>query len=108
MSFDGEAIVDEVKFYVRRSFDYATKSLSDVDSVVFEGSNDGFRSATLIGTLTDLAEGWNKFSSVRGDQPVYSSFRLTGNRKGSCPITEVMLMGGRVINNPEDSHSCTP
>lgn len=108
MTFDGEAILDEVRLYVRRWFDYSTNSVSDVDSVVFEGSNDGFRSADLIATFTDLAEGWNKFSTERGEQPVYSSFRLTGNRVGSCPITEIKLMGGEVINDSADAHSCTP
>ena len=108
MSFkkDYVAVLDEAKIFIN----FLTNSTPFVDNLLFEGSNDGFVTKTLLYTFgKDIHEGWN-YIDYRNNatKPAFNSYRFYGKVKGSCRVTEFVLTGIEAIADTGSTYSCTP
>jgi hypothetical protein len=98
--------LDEAKIFIN----FLTNSTPFVDNLLFEGSNDGFVTKTLLYTFgKDIHEGWNYIDyRNNASKPAFNSYRFYGKVKGSCRVTEFVLTGIEAIADTGSTYSCTP
>ena len=96
-------LLSEVKFFMSR-FTRANY----VDILKFQGSSDGTTYTDLFTVGDEIHEGWNYYTYASGAEPKYRYYRFYGTAAGSCNVGEVVFKGYEVINNSQNSYSCTP
>lgn len=104
-------IVQQVKYFIN----YITDRTQYEDNLMFEGSNDGETFTELFQVGGNVHEGWNYHNFEQDEDagtsyPAYRYYRMRGLgvRNGPCRIHEIKFTGREVIQDENDSYSCTP
>ena len=74
----------------------------------FQGSQDGNSYDDLFTFDENVHTGWNYHEWNETSQPKYRYYRIYGDTKNQCAVTEAELTGVETIDDSQDTYSCTP
>jgi hypothetical protein len=98
--------LEQVKYFIN----YIDNRDQYEANLAFEGSLDGTTYTELFVVGADVHEGWNYVDFEQGSYPNYRYYRFRGLgiANGPCRIHELTFKGNEVIQDTNDSYSCTP
>lgn len=102
--------LQQVKYFIN----YIADRSQYENNLVFEGYNEreavGEAVTEIFKVEGEVHEGWNYVDFEEGQFPNFRFYRMRGlgNASGPCRIHEITLTGLEVIQNEDDTYSCTP